>query len=329
MSVLLPDGWSIAGGLSWNFGYSPPSFAQLHLRFASPEGDALEMFPTTPFSWPPPPSPASMGLQMNFMMPMALANPFPPGSLYNGNFLYQPVDPVTFLQQHFLPKFRPASTIISQQQLPAAAEAVRLSAEEPGVQTTASAMRISLSEPNSNMREDVFVAIVYHSVYGPMGQQFFWRPHLLYSFRTTSERMERQEGLLQLIAKSAKLTPRFIVGLKQLGDMWIQAGYQRSNAALESSRIISRLNDDMIRMNRSSWEKKLASDDRISHNFSQAIRGVETWTTGSGENFELPNGYNAAWRNGNGEIVVSQSTLFDPNSEMEWGNWSRMSRVNY
>jgi len=46
----------------------------------------------------------------------------------------------------------------------------------------------------------------------------------------------------------------------------------------------------------------------------------------AGKPVELPSGYNNAWANRNGEYIVTDSHLFNPNVELD-GNWQKLKKT--
>ena len=76
----------------------------------------------------------------------------------------------------------------------------------------------------------------------------------------------------------------------------------------------------------SSYENRQATMDRMSENFSQAIRGVdEFYNPFEEQGIELPGGYDHAWANSLGEYIVIDDPTFDPNIETNL-DWQKMKR---
>ena len=75
----------------------------------------------------------------------------------------------------------------------------------------------------------------------------------------------------------------------------------------------------------SSYRERSAAYDRIFDNYSQTVRGVETYVDpATNSKMELPNGYSDAWTNGT-DYVMSNDPRFDPNVGSSQ-NWQRLSR---
>ncbi len=75
------------------------------------------------------------------------------------------------------------------------------------------------------------------------------------------------------------------------------------------------------------WEKnsnKSNSDD-FQQQFSQYLRGVDSWTDEGGNKVELTNGYTNAWSKGDGTYILSNNPAFDPSVEFK-EDWKRLNR---
>ena len=101
-----------------------------------------------------------------------------------------------------------------------------------------------------------------------------------------------------------------------------RASFQRSMHRLSDvSRTLSETSDMVY----AGYESRSAAMDRMSDNWSEAMRGVDSYTTPGGGSVELPSGYEHAWTNGLGEFVVTDSSFLNPN-DFSSGSWERLQR---
>ncbi len=92
------------------------------------------------------------------------------------------------------------------------------------------------------------------------------------------------------------------------------------------SRIISQTNSQISDMIMDSYNQRQATMDRLSNQFSQAIRGVDEYSDPlSGRDVELPGGYGHAWSNALGEYIVTDDPNFNPNIGSN-ATWELMQR---
>jgi hypothetical protein len=68
--------------------------------------------------------------------------------------------------------------------------------------------------------------------------------------------------------------------------------------------------------------------DRISQARSDTMRGIARYDIGGGEHVELPNNYQHAWRGENGQYIVSNDPLYNPNTDPNSGtNWTQLQQA--
>lgn len=131
--------------------------------------------------------------------------------------------------------------------------------------------------------------------------------------------------LCQAVLKSIRYTPAFVSAQTQVRKYLTDQYYQglRSIAAL--SQQISRNNDAMIASIDKSYEKANSTYKPTNDGFSQYIRGVENYSDESGGVYELPSSYNNAWKNGNGEIILTNEAGYNPNIGSTQ-NWEQLNK---
>ncbi|MFN4024056.1 MAG: hypothetical protein ACK4MQ_04435 [Hyphomonas sp.] len=90
-----------------------------------------------------------------------------------------------------------------------------------------------------------------------------------------------------------------------------------SREAIETSKRISQIiadtSADISAMNMDSWRARTESQDRGSRQFSEAIRGVQSYNADiPGGQIELPSGYDRAFQLNDGTFVVTNDPFYDP-----------------
>lgn len=75
------------------------------------------------------------------------------------------------------------------------------------------------------------------------------------------------------------------------------------------------------------WEKNNNKDNSsdFQQQFSEYLRGVDSWTDAGGNKVELTNGYSNAWSKGDGSYILSNNPAFDPNVEFK-EDWKRLNK---
>jgi hypothetical protein len=95
--------------------------------------------------------------------------------------------------------------------------------------------------------------------------------------------------------------------------------------AMDRARIWREANAQIQSTLQQSYRNQQAAQDRAASQFSQAIRGVETYHNPStGERVELTGGYSNAWGNASGEYILSNVPGFEP-GQVVGGNWTKLN----
>jgi hypothetical protein len=307
--MLVPKDWRVEGGIVWRPEIS--TLAYLQMRLSDPQGSsALEFFPTLPFTW------SARGYLG-----------FPPGSLYLGSYVVQPLDPENFVRQLLLPEARGrvSPRVIRTDPLPELANQVAATVQEPGAvkQVMAARTRIEYQEGAKLFEEDIYSVIVYTQV--PMTPGLtWWGPERLFGFRAEKGQLDRQAPLLQAIFASVRVSRLWFAHVLQVREAWIQNQMQAIRNAAELSRYIARTSNEISDMQQQAWENRQASEDRSARAFSEYIRGVETYRDPyAGREVQLPTGYSDVWASRDGEYILANDPNFDPNVSAR-GTWQRI-----
>lgn len=305
-TMLVPADWKVEGGVVWQLEYSNLATGKMVVRDPK-SAAALEVFPAIPYAWNDSGSYGFISAGQNYM----------------GNVVAPvPRDVAQYVREVFVPRFRPRARVGEAKSLPDVARQVERNVAEAGVQKQAKSARVRLEyeERGRAIAEDVYVTIV--AATSPMVPgSTMWSLEQHYSFRAEKERIDALAPLLQAMVASIQIDLRWYAGYAQVFQMWQEGQMQSIRAAGELSRKISANNDAMIASMRSAWEARQASQDRVSQEFSEYVRGVETYTNTFEERpVELPSGYNDVWVNSSGEYLLSNTAGYDPNvgSTLEW-----------
>lgn len=117
------------------------------------------------------------------------------------------------------------------------------------------------------------------------------------------DRFEAFTSTLSINPAYAEEVGRFFAGLNRTR---MQGEQDRHQIRMDTINYIGQLNRD-------SYNSRMDSMDRSSHQFSQTIREVQTWVDPvSREPVELPMHYRNAWRMDDGTYLMTNSDGFDP-----------------
>jgi hypothetical protein len=128
--------------------------------------------------------------------------------------------------------------------------------------------------------------------------------------------------LLSTVMASFRINPEWQAGVQRMVNN-VAAVEQRETA--KRAAIQRDAANYAADLQQRSWEERQASQDRVAEGWSQALRGVETWSDGHGGSIELNAGYNEAWSRPDGSYILSNDPNFDPNVAFR-ENWEKLEK---
>lgn len=139
---------------------------------------------------------------------------------------------------------------------------------------------------------------------------------------------KRNTELCQAVLKSIRYTPAFVSATQQVIKYLTDQYYQGLRNIAAISQQISRNNDAMIASIDKSYEKANSTYKPSNDGFTQYIKGVENYTDENGASYELPSIYKNAWKNGNGEIILTNESGYNPNADANAGTqrWEELKK---
>jgi len=320
-SMLIPADWAFQGGAQWLMN-NPGMPAVIAFRVRNPHGvEMFEAFPNLPFYW-----------TNNPMVAMS----FPVGSFYYGNEVRPPGPALDVVREIVVPRYRgqlPGLRVVDQEHLPELAQEMQASSPvAPANLTSADGARVRIQyQVGSEMvEEDLFGVVEVSEQRAPflMGgvQHVFWMADYLFSFRALAGHLDGLSDVFTSMVRSFRLNPAWYSRYTQVSQYMIQNQIQQIHHIGQISRMISRTSDQISDMVMSSYQQRQRTIDRLSEQFSQAIRGVDEYRDPlGGQSVELPGGYRRGWTNGLGEYILSDDATFNPNVGST-ANWEPLER---
>jgi len=330
MSMLVPADWKVEGGVVWRAHPALPAYGVL--RAVAPDGvTQLEAFPQMPFVDGIREATARAAQMAGPQVAAQAAAQWPEGANYLGNEVRRVVhSPRTFIEQFVLPRNRQnvQYQVVKHEDLPKLAEAVaQAQPRNPGINTAATAgrTRIEYRLGNTSVEEDVYVVLLFNDM--PQLQTNYWGTERSFACRAPKGHLDEMSKLFQTILDSQRLNLQWFNKYNQVVQTLVQQQIRSIQRVGELSRYIAQTSNEISDMMRKSYEDRQASQDRINRNFSEYVRGVETYRDPDRhQTVELPSGYNNAWYNGStNEYIVTDSQLYNPNVE-EKGNWTKLEK---
>jgi len=319
--MLIPVDWVFEGGVHWLLNNpGMPAVIAFRARNAA-NTEAFEVFPNISFYW-----------TNNPMVHMT----FPIGALYFGNEVRPPMGAQQMLREIVLPRYRGKMAglqIVREEPLPQLAQQVGAGAQStPGAVTSADGARVRVrySVGAQTAEEEIYgvVEVTQVSMPAMFGsvEHIYWMADYLFSFRALQGALDGMAELFWTMTRSFQLNPQWYGRYMQVSQYLIQNQIQQIQHVGQLSRIISQTSSQISDSMMESWQQRQAAMDRISDNFSQAIRGVDEYYNPFDERgVELPGGHGYAWCNALGEYILSDDPNFNPNIGSNL-NWQQMQR---
>lgn len=324
---LVPKDWNFSGGITWNFAKNPPEPFTIY-SVTSPDGHSvIQQFPRVNLFW--------SQNQMSVATYVQL-----------GATIMQPVAAIDFLQRVFIPQARPGVTdikVLEAQPLPALAQYSlqisnmtlnlfgQISPFNLTYENRADSGRVQVEYVQSGRRviEDFTATLNYFianmpTMSGVYVPDISWSASVT-SFRAPAEEMPAKVRMFQISLYSRHDNPSFNVGYTRMCAIITREKLRQQQAIFaryqQIRKTLAECDDIIMQV----YQNKSASFDRMFDNYSQALRGVDTYVDPVNNwNIELPTGYDNAWTNGS-DYVFSDSPSYNPNVSAG-GNWTQMTR---
>ena len=325
--LLVPKDWLFNGGITWNFSKNPPE-SFIAYTVSSPDGGSvIQQFPHLNMYWSP-----DRTSQYSFAQA--------------GSTIMQPLGAVDFLQRVFISQARQGVSdlkVIETQPLPAAAQQAlavnnltlnifaQISPFQFQYETRADAGRVKVEYTLNGRRmvEDFTATVTYFitntpTMSGMYAQNVSWSP-VVCSFRAPADEMPAKIRLFQISLLSRFNNPVWNVSYTRLCAIVTREKLRQQQAIFARYQQIHKTLEETNDIIWQTYENRSAAQDRMFDNYSQALRGVDTYVDPVNNwNVELPTGYDNAWTNGT-DYVFSDSSSFNPNLGSTQ-NWQQMTR---
>jgi hypothetical protein len=131
--------------------------------------------------------------------------------------------------------------------------------------------------------------------------------------------------LFGIVLTSCRTDKHFYNTMMQASEIIMKNFYAGERQAMETSRIISQTNDEILDSMNQSYETTQAANEHEATGFDDYIRGVDRYNEGDGD-VSLPAGYNHAWSNGFGKYIVTEDGTYNPNVNGPNGDWHEMEK---
>jgi hypothetical protein len=317
-TLLAPVDWKTSGGVVWDT-QNLAAPAGLNLRVSSPSGDQqIAFYPTLSFYW-----------SSNPMVQRAQ----PRGSRYLGA-LVQPVvsDCKTALARVAWPLTQgkvAGAKIVAFNDLPDYASAYEAQLPQgSGVAFTLRAGRLRVQYPDPGggpaVQQDLIAVLLI--IPNPQTQSTNWLIDNIISFKSNTGNLDNDEKKMEVISSSLRPNIQWFAGYQQAQQTVVDMARTNSNAAFQRAQIRFQAQQQINAMQQEAFQRRENAIEKSNAAWDRIIRGVQLYQTPDGRKVELPNDYNHAWTNGNGDYMMSNSGFYNPSADFP-GTWQEINPI--
>lgn len=338
--LLKPKGWRLEGGAQWT-PQRYKDFVHLNLRVEAEDGRAFVVYPG--------------GLHTYIDGPLMAGAPMPqPGTVSEGvTFMPPPASVQDYVTRVVLPEHRPRARdleVVAVTPLPEIARLMEASfgmvidnarqgdaqaaamgyRSETSFSFAAEKLHVRYEEAGAPFEEEIYclgyvMTMATQMPSAPGHTTYTWSVEDLRSARAPRGKLAATRPIIEAIAASMQQDPRWSAAIREL-----QARINRKELAAIARRgeIMRQANEEVFARHQDSVRKASESQDRLNQKFCDMIRDVDRYSTGDGQ-VTLPSFYDRAFSDGQGNYLLTNDALFDPNTDatLNSSNWRTIERV--
>jgi hypothetical protein len=332
LSVLIPVDWQSQGATTWNIKDSCNTI-QTHLVATGPDGRGFENFPAYTWAWADDPKFLKQTFAQKAQFGTHACDVMPPMSAQD------------YLRRN-LSRIRPNAQLVGYEPAPKLLESLQAQAQQTEqaarqynlkqkVTADAARARVRYSLDGKSVEEWIFAGIVVTGNLGPSWNQQTMQPTQAWSYSCVAYtgaqhapqgQLDTSVKLFELIGSTYRTNPEWQAKITQ-NALAMQKIDQKG--IRDRSAIIAKSAEDTRNTQREMYENRQRSEDAISIQRSQTMRGVESYQNPStGEKVELDSNYGHAWVNNQGIYLLTDQAGFDPNTvQGNTANWTQLQQV--
>ncbi len=333
--LLVPSDWQVEGGVTWAQGMTrcPQNIIQVRWRARSPNGlTGFEILPQYSWVW------SDDQMSQQTMQQSAASN-----MACDANPLVNPPD---FLSRMVLPRVRQGARVVAAEPLQGLAQAEQqkmAGTYGPMVQQgllrgyRAEAGRVRAQYQLGNQPVEEWMSATIATIAAPSAStaalmnggvamtanNFQVMAYNVIGTWAPRGQLDQNAKLFATMLASLRASPQYAAAV----GAWLRnVGRIQQQGAMDRQRIWREAQDYISNSIQQTYRENQVVQDRMAEQFGQTIRGVETYIDPrSNEKVELVGGYTAAWSNGKGEYILSDSPNFNPATEFQ-EDWREMGR---
>jgi hypothetical protein len=321
-TILVPVDWQSQGATTWNI-KDKCNTVQTRLAVSGPDGRGFEQFPDFQWVWADDPRAMQASAQQTARMGSHACD------------VMAPMGAQDYLRRN-LEKVRPGAQLVGFEPAPKLTEVLAQQAHQveamarqynlkQQVKFDAMRARVKYNSNGKDLEEWIFAATVTTGTHEPMGWTYNCVAHMA-AERAPAGQLDTSRDMLELVASTLRVDPQWQTRISQNAQATQQIELK---GIRDRSAIMTKNAEDIRNIQREGYENRQRVVDSSNEQFSQTLRGVETYRNpGTGETLELDNRYGHAWVNNAGEYLLTDQIGFDPNTvHGNTQSWTQLQHV--
>lgn len=172
--------------------------------------------------------------------------------------------------------------------------------------------------------EMIILGVTYFGLDSQVGRQLWWSIEPNVAYRAPAGELDANLPLFYAIANSLRMTPQWA---NMKANHAAKMNQIKAKGTADRSRILADSHRDIMKIITDGYNERQAIQDKTHEKFINTIREVENYTTPDGEStVQLPSYYEHVYTNGNGEYILTNDALYNPNTDstVNSSNWDAM-----
>jgi len=331
--LLLPADWRTEGGVHWVNGQlqCPQNMIQVQFKATAPDGVAgIEIGPSHTWQWSSDPQ-----MQRIIQQQAAAKTACDAGPVLGA---------IDYLRS-IIPRMRPGARILAAEPLPALTAAKQEEAARDNamlikagvvraVKAESGSVRIAYTQNGQSVEE--WISTTVQTVAKPtadsaalmrgqmINSQNYYSMFAEGVFAARAPAGKLDKKLIATVVASERVNAQYQAAVSQF---LVNMGNTQLKGVMDRQRIWHDAQQQISATIIATYQHQQAVQDRLAEQWSQTIRGVETYVNPStGTNVELTGGYDSAWVNNRGEYLLSDSPGFNPAVAFQEG-WTQLKKA--
>ena len=311
LTLLLPEGWKLQGGVNWHMDNPTyPAAAYLKATDAA-NSKSFTVFPMACFCY---------SVNQNSL------RSFPYGSKYMGYTVVNQLPTagnaiINYLLPYYRKNVQGLKVIETKVLIP---EQQQVLANNKVLHKESAMVRVEYTEGGTQYEENIYATRAYTA--SPGATFNLWILTNCSGFKAPKGQLKANMKLFQTMLFSMQYDKKWYANAVQMSENLNARGVAQAKAAGQRAKMNAEASDERRKQISAAYNNQQQSNDLINDKFADYERDVNTYINPeTKEQYKLPAGYTNAWKNDLGEYIVSDVNGFDP-GQISTQHWTELQQ---